>query len=70
MCTAVSGRNVNKPAKPGQYAACVYISPRNCSLVGHFKLPAYIPWFGARKVNCSCVYSAYILKPVLSGLNL
>ena len=24
----------------------------------------------ARKVNCSCVYSAYILKPVLSGRNL
>jgi len=23
----------------------------------------------ARKVNCSCVYSAYILKPVLSGQN-
>ena len=23
----------------------------------------------ARKVNCSCVYSAYILKPVLSGRN-
>ena len=23
-----------------------------------------------RKVNCSCVYSAYILKPVLSGRNL
>ena len=22
------------------------------------------------KVNCSCVYSAYILKPVLSGRNL
>ena len=24
----------------------------------------------ARRVNCSCVYSAYILKPVLSGRNL
>ena len=24
----------------------------------------------ARKVNCGCVYSAYILKPVLSGRNL
>ena len=24
----------------------------------------------ARIVNCSCVYSAYILKPVLSGRNL
>ena len=24
----------------------------------------------ARKVNCSCVYSVYILKPVLSGRNL
>ena len=24
----------------------------------------------ARKVNCSCVYSAYTLKPVLSGRNL
>ena len=24
----------------------------------------------ARKVNCSCLYSAYILKPVLSGRNL
>ena len=23
--------------------------------------------YNARKVNCSCVYSAYILKPVLSG---
>ena len=23
-----------------------------------------------RKVNCGCVYSAYILKPVLSGRNL
>ena len=23
-----------------------------------------------RKVNCGCVYSAYILKPVLSGWNL
>ena len=26
--------------------------------------------YDARKVNCSCVYSAYILKPVLSGRNL
>ena len=26
--------------------------------------------YNARKVNCSCVYSAYILKPVLSGGNL
>ena len=25
--------------------------------------------YNARKVNCSCVYSAYILKPVLSGRN-
>ena len=24
----------------------------------------------ARKVNCGCVYSAYTLKPVLSGRNL
>ena len=24
----------------------------------------------ARKVNCGCVYSVYILKPVLSGRNL
>ena len=24
----------------------------------------------ARKINCCCVYSAYILKPVLSGRNL
>ena len=24
----------------------------------------------ARKVNCGCVYSAYILKPVRSGRNL
>ena len=24
----------------------------------------------ARKVNCSCVYTAHILKPVLSGRNL
>ena len=26
--------------------------------------------YNERKVNCSCVYSAYILKPVLSGRNL
>ena len=26
--------------------------------------------YNARKVNCSCVYSAFILKPVLSGRNL
>ena len=26
--------------------------------------------YNARKVNCSCVYSAYILKPVLSWRNL
>ena len=26
--------------------------------------------FNARKVNCSSVYSAYILKPVLSGRSL
>ena len=26
--------------------------------------------YNARKVNCGCVYSAYILKPVLSGRNL
>ena len=26
--------------------------------------------YNARKVNCSCVYSAYILKPVLSRRNL
>jgi len=26
--------------------------------------------YNARKVSCSCVYSAYILKPVLSGRNL
>ena len=26
--------------------------------------------YNARKVNCSCVYSAYILKPVLSERNL
>ena len=26
--------------------------------------------YNARKVNCSCMYSAYILKPVLSGRNL
>ena len=26
--------------------------------------------YNARKVNCSCVYSAYILKSVLSGQNL
>ena len=25
--------------------------------------------YNARKVDCSCVYSAYILKPVLSGRN-
>ena len=25
--------------------------------------------YDARKVNYSCVYSAYILKPVLSGRN-
>ena len=29
-----------------------------------------IQGYNARKVNCSCVYSAYILKPVLSGRNL
>ena len=26
--------------------------------------------YNASKVNCSCVYSAYILKPLLSGRNL
>ena len=26
--------------------------------------------YNSRQVNCSCVYSAYILKPVLSGRNL
>ena len=26
--------------------------------------------YNARKVNCSCVYSAYNLKPVLSGRKL
>ena len=26
--------------------------------------------YNARKVNCSCVFSGYILKPVLSGWNL
>ena len=26
--------------------------------------------YNAEKVNCSCVYSAYISKPVLSGRNL
>ena len=31
---------------------------------------AYLHMDNARKVNCSCVYSAYILKPVLSGRNL
>ena len=30
----------------------------------------YHQGYNARKVNCSCVYSAYILKPVLSGPNL
>ena len=29
---------------------------------GHFSQEC-----NARKVNCSCVYSAYILKPVLFG---
>ena len=29
-----------------------------------------IQGYNARKVNCSCVYSACILKPVLSGRNL
>ena len=31
---------------------------------------SYHQGYNARKVNCSCVYSAYILKPVLSGRNL
>ena len=30
----------------------------------------YDQGYNARKVNCCCVYSAYILKPVLSGQNL
>ena len=33
-------------------------------------LASYEQECNARKVNCSCVYSAYILKPVLSGWNL
>ena len=32
--------------------------------------PALIQGCNARKVNCSCVYSAYILKPVLCVRNL
>ena len=31
---------------------------------------SFFQGYNARKVNCSCVYSAYILKLVLSGLNL
>ena len=39
------------------YSICIYIS-------------TFTQECNARKVNCSCVYSAYILKPVLSGRNL
>jgi len=38
----------------------------DASFHGSFKPRMY----NARKVNCSCVYSAYILKPVFSGRNL
>ena len=33
-------------------------------------LYSYTQGCNVRKVNCGCVYSAYILKPVLSGRNL
>ena len=35
-----------------------------------YKLRLIEPGNIARKVNCCCVYSAYILKPVLPGRNL
>ena len=37
---------------------------------GSLRIFCYIQEFNVRKVNCSCVYSAYTLKPVLSGWNL
>ena len=33
-------------------------------------IPSLVQGYNARKVNCSCVNSAYILKPVISGRNL
>jgi len=44
--------------------ACKQQGPLRGSLAG------YEQECNARKVNCSCVYSVYILKPVLSGRNL
>ena len=40
--------------------------------VGESKNYKDLAWqgFNTRKVDCSCVYAAYILKPVLSGRNL
>ena len=41
-------------------------NPHFLFIIGHFK-PSGRQEYNARKVNCSCVYSAYIFKPVFSG---
>ena len=39
-------------------------------LIIYLSTEGYHQGCNVRKVNCGCVYSAYILKPVLSGRNL
>ena len=45
-------------------------SPRQPSAHKKFQPNRFSQGYDARKVNCSCVYSAYIFKPVLSRRNL
>ena len=59
-CTAYSERNVNKFCRKLQYNHYNLLWTQN---LRQGKV-------NVRKVNCSFVYSAYILKPVLSGRNL
>ena len=60
------------------YYCLLFISYRNRVLIISKNLSSYdqlkeshtMQKCKARKVNCGCVYSVYILKPVLSGRNL
>ena len=51
-----------------KYLDFILISLGACFLLN--KKEALSQGYNVRKVICSCVYSAYTLKPVLSGRNL
>ena len=48
----------------------IYFEKIPYSLLPVFPIVIFDQGYNTRKVNCSCVYSAYIFKPVFSGRNL